>query len=54
MPTRPKFTLEVVQLDPSDGTWLLDRPPVMPARTSDTREEMETRVAQARATFLEV
>ena len=49
--TRPKFTLEVVQLDPSDGTWLLDRPPVMPARTFDTREEWETRVAQARATF---
>ena len=49
--TRPTFTLEVVQLDPRDGTWLLDRPPVMPARTFDTREEWETRVAQARATF---
>jgi len=49
--TRPTFTLEVVQLDPHDGTWLLDRPPIMPARTFDTREEWETRVAQARATF---
>jgi hypothetical protein len=49
--TRPTFTLEVVQLDPRDGTWLLDRPPVMPARTFDTREEWETRIAQARATF---
>src|SRR5215211_334820 len=49
--TGPTFTLEVVQLDPRDGAWLLDRPPVMPARTFDTREEWETRVAQARATF---
>jgi len=49
--SRPTFTLEVVQLDPRDGTWLLDRPPIMPARTFDTREEWESRVAQARSTF---
>ena len=49
--SRPKFTLEAVQLDPRDGAWLLDRPPIMPAQNYDTREEWETRVAQARATF---
>ena len=26
--SRPKFTLEVVQLDPGDGAWLLDQPPL--------------------------
>jgi hypothetical protein len=46
--SRPRFTLEVVQLDPADGTWLLDAPPVMPARTFDTREEWEARIGQAR------
>src|ERR1700754_4320623 len=37
--TRPKFTLEVVQLDPRDGAWLFDKPPAMPEQTYDTREE---------------
>ena len=46
--SRPKFTLEAVQLDPADGTWLLDAPPVMPAQTFDTREEWEARIGQAR------
>ena len=45
---RPKFTLEAVQLDPADGTWLLDAPPVMPAQTFYTREEWEARIGQAR------
>jgi hypothetical protein len=49
--SRPKFTLEVVQLDPADGTWLLDAPPAMPARTFDTREEWEARIGQARDLF---
>jgi hypothetical protein len=49
--SRPKFTLEAVQLDPRDGTWLLDKPPLMPARTFDTREEWEARTEQARATL---
>jgi hypothetical protein len=49
--TRPKFTLEVVQLDPRDGAWLLDAPPLMPARTFDTREEWEARIEQARSQF---
>jgi hypothetical protein len=48
---RPKFTLEVVQLDPRDGAWLLDAPPPMPARTFDTHEEWEARIEQARSQF---
>jgi hypothetical protein len=49
--TRPKFTLEVVHLDPRDGAWLLDKPPAMPEQTFDTREEWEARIEQARALF---
>jgi hypothetical protein len=49
--SRPKFTLEVVQLDPGDGAWLLDRPPLMPAQSYDTREEWEARIDQARSRF---
>jgi hypothetical protein len=48
---RPTFSLEVVQLDPADGAWLLDRPPVMPSETYDTREEWDARIEQARARF---
>jgi hypothetical protein len=48
---QPKFTLEAVQLEPADGTWLLDKPPLMPAQTFDTREEWEARIAQARSLF---
>jgi hypothetical protein len=47
----PTFELEVVQLDPADGSWLVDRPPLMPAQRYATQEEWETRIAQARATF---
>jgi hypothetical protein len=49
--TRPKFTLEVVQLDPRDGAWLLDKPPLMPEQTYDTREEWEARSESARSRF---
>ena len=49
--TRPKFTLTVVQLDPSDGAWRLDAPPVMPEQTYNTREEWETRIEHARSLF---
>jgi hypothetical protein len=49
--SRPTFTLEVVQLDPRDGAWLLDKPPLAPARTFDTREEWEARIGQARDSF---
>ena len=48
---KPTFTLEVVHLDPRDGTWLLDKPPAMPSRTFDTREEWEARIDQARDLF---
>ncbi len=34
-----------------DGAWLLDKPPLMPAQTFDTREEWEARIAQARDLF---
>ncbi len=49
--SRPKFTLEVVQLDASDGAWLVDRPPLMPAQSYDTREEWDARIDQARDRF---
>jgi hypothetical protein len=49
--SRPTFSLEVVQLDPRDGAWLLDKPPLMPAKTYDTHDEWEARIAQARALF---
>jgi hypothetical protein len=48
---RPSFALEVVQLDPTDGAWLLDKPPVMPTQTFDTREEWEARIEQAHVLF---
>ena len=49
--THPKFTLEVVHLDPRDGAWLLDKPPAMPEQTFDTREEWDARIEQARSLF---
>ena len=49
--SRPKFTLEVVHLDPRDGAWLLDKPPAMPEQTFDTREEWEARIERARSQF---
>jgi hypothetical protein len=48
---RPTFSLEVVQLDPTDGAWLVDKPPLMPSQSFDTREEWEARVEQARGLF---
>jgi hypothetical protein len=48
---RPTFKLEAPQLDPRDGAWLLDKPPLMPAQTFDTREEWEARIEQARTLF---
>src|SRR5215211_3221041 len=47
----PKFELEVVQLDPATGSWLVDQPPLMSAQTYSSQEEWEARVAQARQTF---
>jgi hypothetical protein len=48
---KPKFTLEVVELDPADGAWRLDKAPAMPEQTFDTREEWEARIEQARVLF---
>jgi hypothetical protein len=45
------YSLEVVQLDPATGTWLLDAPPLMASQTYRTPEEWEARIAQARETF---
>jgi hypothetical protein len=45
------YELEVVQLDPATGAWLVDAPPPMPAQTFRTPEEWEARIAQARETF---
>jgi len=47
----PKFELEVVQLDPATGAWLVDQAPLMPAQTYHSHEEWEARVAHARSTF---
>jgi hypothetical protein len=45
------YELEVVQLDPSDGAWLLDTPPLMPTQKFDRHDEWEARIAQAREHF---
>jgi hypothetical protein len=47
----PTYELEVVQLDPRDGAWLLDKPPVMPAKRFTRHDEWEARIAQARDLF---
>jgi hypothetical protein len=47
----PKYELEVVQLDPATGAWLVDRPPLMPAVQYPTLEEWEIRIRQAKETF---
>ena len=45
------YELEIVQLDPATGAWLLDKPPLMAKQRYRTHEEWETRIAQARVTF---
>jgi hypothetical protein len=45
----PTFELELVQLDPATGAWLVDQPPLLPSRTFRSHEEWEARIAQARA-----
>jgi hypothetical protein len=49
--SRPSWGLEVVQLDPADGAWLLDKPPLVPAETFDRQDEWEARIQQARSSF---
>jgi hypothetical protein len=46
----PTFELEVVQLDPTTGAWLVDQPPIVPARTFHSHEEWNARISQARTT----
>ena len=41
----------MVQLDPNDGAWLLDKPPLVPNQTFDRQDEWEARIQQARAAF---
>ena len=51
-PTGPAtYELEVVQLDPSTGAWLLDKPPLVPATKFTRHDEWEARVGQAREQF---
>jgi hypothetical protein len=45
------YELEVVQLDPRDGAWLLDKPPLMAAKKFSRHDEWEVRIAQARDAF---
>jgi hypothetical protein len=47
----PKFELEVVQLDPATGAWLVDQAPLMSTQTYHSHDEWEARIAQARDTF---
>ncbi len=47
----PTFELEVVQLDPRDGAWLLDKPPLVPPLTFTRQDEWEARITQARQQF---
>ena len=48
---QPTFELEVVQLDPGTGAWLVDQPPLMPSRRYDSQDEWQARIDQARTTF---
>jgi hypothetical protein len=45
------YELEVVQLDPRDGAWLLDKAPLLPAKQFSRHDEWQARVAAARETF---
>jgi len=49
--TRPTWELEVVQLDPHDGAWLLDQAPLLTTQTFDRQDEWEARIQQARSSF---
>ena len=49
--TRPEWELEVVQLDPNDGVWLLDKPPLLKTQKFDRQDEWEARVKHARSSF---
>ena len=46
---RPTYTLEVVQLDPGDGAWLLDKPPLDAGRRPTTPARNGRRASPRRA-----
>jgi hypothetical protein len=48
---RASYELEVVQLDPRDGAWLVDKPPLVAAQRFTRHDEWEARIAQARDLF---
>ncbi len=48
---RPTWELEVVQLDPVDGAWLVDQAPLVAPSRFDRQDEFEARLRQARAAF---
>jgi len=49
--TRPTWELEVVQLDPNNGAWLLDQPPLVATEKFTAKDEWEARTQQARTSF---
>jgi hypothetical protein len=49
--THPVWELEVVQLDPHNGAWLLDQAPLLKSQKFDRQDEWEARIQQARSSF---
>jgi hypothetical protein len=49
--THPVWELEVVQLDPVNGAWLLDQAPLLKPQKFDRQDEWEARIQQARSSF---
>jgi hypothetical protein len=49
--TTMTYALEVVQLDPRNGAWILDRPPLMPSQPFTRHDEWQARIAAARDLF---
>jgi hypothetical protein len=49
--TRPTWEFQVVQLDPADGAWLVDQPPLLAPQKFDRQDEFEARLRQARAAY---
>lgn len=47
----PTYEIEVVPLDPQTGHWIVDAPPLMPAKRYRSVQEWQARITQAKATF---
>ena len=47
--TAPGWEFQVVQLDPSDGAWLVDQAPLVAPQRFDRHDEFEARLRQVRA-----